>query len=259
MIVYEFIIGDDPFLISDSSWRGPPSQKVHASRLVDEAQATSSVVPCSCGDKNVDILPLLQSCRAVYTEMIDIVYSHPNFHFNTTNSFLIFSTYILPAGFSNLTHIDMPSLERFTTDIICPSFFGPIKYRSIIDQNSYRNPVLPSASQLLEDGLRLPKWWLTCYILSSIPKLKRLRIDLNNASFTGQQGGLRSACMSRESGKLPKELVEEVVQGLEMLDGKGLEEFVVWWRDMPQAVPQGIEGDAWSALRFIPGLRQSEV
>ena len=50
-------------------------------------------------------IPLLQSCRRIYSEAISLLYSTPTFAFNETLAFLAFSASILPSRFQSLRFI----------------------------------------------------------------------------------------------------------------------------------------------------------
>ncbi|KAF2684099.1 hypothetical protein K458DRAFT_389314 [Lentithecium fluviatile CBS 122367] len=53
----------------------------------------------------IHVLPFLQSCRRVYSEAIDLLYSAPRFAFCETLTFLAFSASILPSRFQRLRSI----------------------------------------------------------------------------------------------------------------------------------------------------------
>jgi hypothetical protein len=55
----------------------------------------------------LDILNLLCSCRLVYSEMIDLLYSTPTFHFIDYHAFFGFCMIILPHRWEKVRHLDL--------------------------------------------------------------------------------------------------------------------------------------------------------
>ncbi|ORY15420.1 hypothetical protein BCR34DRAFT_585068 [Clohesyomyces aquaticus] len=106
-----------------------------------------------------DITPLLRTCRQIYSESINFLYSTNTFSFNDLDCIRYFSATILPSRFSLLRSLSLA--WQFTWPI-----YDPIAQRLLLS-----NPALYPP----EDEAT---WEETWRIISTLPNLEYLRADL---------------------------------------------------------------------------------
>lgn len=142
------------------------------------------------------ILPLLQTCRKVYSEVMPYLYSKPDFAFHDTVPFIIFAASIPPSHFQHIRSVTidlaMSSLPRYlrarlnkaklTTFTIPRPDASPIHY-GFLSYGSYQ-VTLYNASILLDnepiDSGRLCWWDAIVHALQEMKSLRNVRITLSD-------------------------------------------------------------------------------
>ncbi|KAF2004642.1 hypothetical protein P154DRAFT_571857 [Amniculicola lignicola CBS 123094] len=204
-------------------------------------------------DPRVGVLPLLRTCRMIYTELIPIVYSKPTFMFSSFNHFLLFTSSILPSRFSSLQSIHFERHGRNAQPKARPfenAFYEPLLYRPRPEPIPMRNPILPSLSQAngpMTAHLGVSVWWATCKVLQRLPGLKRLRVDIEWPMCLSQPQSQRHGLTS-----VAERIYRDIVDGFVMLaEGREREEareiIEVYWDSFPTPA----DGEEWARLGFM--------
>ncbi|KAF2004655.1 hypothetical protein P154DRAFT_35905 [Amniculicola lignicola CBS 123094] len=249
LIVYENLVGENPIHVMSEqeaklrSYRCKNPETCHKTNYgVQHCWAMSHKPhhrPVYHDDPGIGVLPMLQTCRRVYIELVPLVYALPTFHITQPKTLFLFLTSILPSRFSLIQSIHLDSRQTLANYPDNPTFGlynGALTYRSLTIPHLCRSPILPSLAQL-----DMPKvseyvgpngcydiglWWLTCHVLANMPALRYLRVDARMKSFNGPSS----------LPWLEKRFFQAIsAKGLHKKEGLNFE---MWWKEMPSLLEE---------------------
>ncbi|KAF2736707.1 hypothetical protein EJ04DRAFT_551071 [Polyplosphaeria fusca] len=122
------------------------------------------------------VVPALQSCRRVYSEMIDLVYSTPTFLIHDYDSFVMFTASILPARFAAIESLHFDNRDEGEDRLLNRSLSASASYR-ILRGREARNTLLPplDPTELGNGAFRA-----LCEIVCAMKGRKKLWVTLDH-------------------------------------------------------------------------------
>lgn len=165
----------------------------------------------------MQVLPFLQTCRRVYSEAIDLLYSTPTFAFDKTRAFLAFSASALPARSQKLRSLNFnssgegvpghiveaspgpdlrnPHLHELNYSYLNNRYRGTL-YNAAILRPRNKNPLLPTYMwDAVADALEEMKGLRDVFI--SLSNVKRQILVWVEHGY--ENSGQRDACEIRQS------------------------------------------------------------
>ncbi|KAF2870740.1 hypothetical protein BDV95DRAFT_595445 [Massariosphaeria phaeospora] len=183
----------------------------------DAGHGYNKVAQCGGGFESfrplgLGVLPLLQSCRMIYSELVPLLYSEPTFFFHSLNTMLAFSGTSLPQRFHAITSIRIDgTCEPIPENWALESAMQPLNFHSRHESLAslpVRNP-FPSFHIDHEPLL----WTAACAVLARMAALRKLKMSLTCQCFR----------------KLSAEVIDKAVLGplVELGKKKQFQEFLV--------------------------------
>lgn len=135
----------------------------------------------------MNAISLLLSCRKIYSEAIDVLYSRPAFAFSDQNVFLCFAGNLLPQRLSSIKRLELHFNEA-TPPLFLPSkgkkrsspLLSPFTYyfmhNHLIATSPVRNSCLPPAT--VEDAI--PCWYIICEVIGKMDGLRSVNVQVCN-------------------------------------------------------------------------------
>ena len=145
--------------LAERSWPGGPCKEGWNISSTKTGK-TKDVDHRSTRHNENNVIPLLQTCRAIYTEAIDIPYSTNEFHFVDTEHLIHFSTTILPQRLDAIRSVRVWTMFAF----------HPLY--STKDPQEALPPPQDEAT-----------WERFCGVLASLTGLRELRVELMTSKF----------------------------------------------------------------------------
>jgi hypothetical protein len=165
-------------------WISTEARKLTCYRgsTIEQLKPGSGHTPLTPG---MDSIPLLQSCRKIYTEAIDSLYSGPAFAFPNPKAFFYFAGSLLPQRLASIKTVEMhfneatlPLLLHNEVKMNADSLLSPLSYyfmhRTRIKYTPIRNFCLPPATE--EDAE--PYWWIICEVLGKMEGLRHIKVQV---------------------------------------------------------------------------------
>ncbi|OCL03295.1 hypothetical protein AOQ84DRAFT_356975 [Glonium stellatum] len=200
LIIWEYALTDKMVHITQER------KKLLNKPCIDTSDTVERHLDCCCASAYGDIwseqnsaklLPLLRTCRLVYSEAVDILYSRNTFRFEHLDTFIHFSTVILPSRFNSIRSLQI--YWYFKRDIYLNSSF------------SY--PPYDKAT-----------WEKACSILANIDALRYLTLTLGARSWhQTSKDKLLQSLMQIQPRKRFEVTVPWVWPGLEEVEREKLE------------------------------------
>ncbi|KAF1992826.1 hypothetical protein P154DRAFT_568375 [Amniculicola lignicola CBS 123094] len=126
------------------------------------------------------VIPFLQSCRRIYLETIDILYTHPTFTFRKSSAFLSFSSSLPPHHFSLLRHIHFDLIFRFK-----PAPDSLLNYKLITSRATPRM-LLPIYTWKNDTNFLRT----CCVVMEQMEGLKEVSILMEERTFENKEGAV---------------------------------------------------------------------
>ncbi|KAF2265931.1 hypothetical protein CC78DRAFT_615483 [Lojkania enalia] len=201
----------------------------------------------------VDVLPLLLSCRKIYTEAFPYLYSTPTYTFLNPKSFLAFAATIPTQQLRNLEKVYVDYYNDYPVKFLAdPSLYAGVRWpergwmsSTVLSPHGYPfvgysfYPVHPHL-EVVESGIEYPSFWTsTCEMLGWMERLRELRVVF-------PRGGDR---------KFATEVERQVLKGLEGVRADcRVEVEMLWegvvkrWRRRKGRCGKEVEGMAWEEV-----------
>ncbi|KAF2184723.1 hypothetical protein K469DRAFT_750873 [Zopfia rhizophila CBS 207.26] len=172
LLIYELVIGREEVDIilraRIHSYRSPPSRTLPVTyRQGESGERTRCHVHKSSG---ISVIPLLQTCRKLYSEAVVTLYSLPTFTFHNPQSFLGFAATILSQRLSTIKSLRLHFSSTFGHNPIDEL----LNYKSSRIQNQRALTQLPCPNPRVFDTFLD----VTCQVISGMTGLKKLDISV---------------------------------------------------------------------------------
>ncbi|KAF2654893.1 hypothetical protein K491DRAFT_455841 [Lophiostoma macrostomum CBS 122681] len=212
-LIWEKCVGSDNIyiLLSHGRWRSFRQHGEQTEPVERLGEAVSDIYKNiarrdALYRRNVDVLPLLQTCRKIYSEAITTVYQTAPFTFCDIHSFLAFYACLPPSNIPSLGHINLDFHALWPNGVIHPLELVPPHDRvhadpdyhvwsSINERVNYR--VLNNSRVRVYNALpRFDKnacdapdsWRLVCEVLGQMRGLRELRVRIHHERYTLRHG-----------------------------------------------------------------------
>ncbi|KAI8941832.1 hypothetical protein NX059_003032 [Plenodomus lindquistii] len=201
-------------------------------------------------------LGLLQSCRRIYTEAIDLIYSTATFRFHDYTSFFAFSSKLQPHRFKAIRHLHIFGRQytRLTTDGVPMIWEKPRDPKNFFANQSVsydRLRATPSENFMLPSG---PRGYDELSFFESLPKIilyminleyLRIELDLDWQYKTGVKEDPRKLAMKQ--AELQRGVRERILPILAQFGALGIKQYQVVF------TPKALANMRWMEHPHVPG------